>query len=354
MSFRLNYLPKLDALRGIAALMVVICHYTSDLKLPFFEYGRYGVEVFFVISGFLITYILLKQKHNSNISRKKLYVNFVIKRALRLFPIYYIFLTLLAIISLIGGLYLCDKGNIWHYFTYTQNYLFYTKGYQSPLLFHTWSLAVEEQFYFFWPLLILFISKRFELPIIMIIILVGFLSRIYFITTYAGTGTILGVTFIRFDTLGTGALLSYIIFYNNLKIITFLNKYVQYIFAIVLLISIVLSASGNFYLFLLPLSLAMMAVCAVYICIDSTATFLNPILNYKRLQYIGKISYGIYLFHKPVPFFFNYIYSKFHLPLIESKIVLFVICFIITLTIAILSWNLIEKPLLKLKSRFDL
>ncbi|HEU4717025.1 MAG TPA: acyltransferase, partial [Bacteroidia bacterium] len=136
MSKRLAYLPRLDSLRAIAALMVLFVHYLS-LKKSTFAYGGNGVEIFFVISGFLITGILLSQKNETSLPRHRLFGSFVVKRALRLFPAYYLYLAFLYVLHATGGLWLCNKGDFWHYLTYTQNFLFLQKPGQSSLLFHT-------------------------------------------------------------------------------------------------------------------------------------------------------------------------------------------------------------------------
>jgi peptidoglycan/LPS O-acetylase OafA/YrhL len=144
MNKNISYLPKIDALQAIAAFMVLIAHYLEDLNSSIsFAYGRNGIQIFFTISGFLITLILLTQKNNNTeLPIKKLIISFMFKRAFRLFPIYYILIITLLIFSILGGLWICEPHNEWYYFIYAQNYLFYKIGFQSNLLNHTWSLAV--------------------------------------------------------------------------------------------------------------------------------------------------------------------------------------------------------------------
>ncbi len=352
MSKRLNYLPKLDALRAIAALMVLMVHYLQVKNV--FSYGGNGVQIFFVISGFLITGILLSQKNNSNYSRAKLIGNFIVKRALRLFPVYYLFLLLLVGLQYGGGLWLCDKGELWHYFTYTQNYLFVIKGGQSSLLFHTWSLAVEEQFYLIWPMVIFLIPRRAELPVLLTIFFFGILSKIYFIDFFTCPGTVKGITFIHFDTLAAGALLAYCIHYQKAKFLIFMERFSDLLFGIGFFASITLTICGINDSFFLPFSLTVMASALVFICGYKNSSMLDPILNLGILTKLGKISYGLYLFHKPVPFLFNYAYGKTGLAPINNWVLLLLIYLSIAILIATLSYRFFEKPILRLKEKFDL
>lgn len=346
-------MPKLDGLRAIAVLMVVIHHYSDELHFPIsFKYGANGVQIFFTISGFLITYILLSQKNNnSGASKPKMVLSFMFKRALRLFPIYYIFLTILVVFSKIGGLWLGQENMEWYYYLYIQNILFYKFNFQSTLLNHTWSLAVEEQFYLLWPFLIFYIPKKIEFYLLLLIFSVGLVSKYYFINYYVGTGTIKGVTFTHFDTLGIGALLAHFVYYKNKIALNFLEKYASMLFLLTLALSIIFTIF-QINTFLLGLFLAFMSFFLVYMSSSPRSYFIDSILNLRAFNYLGKISYGIYLYHKPVPFFFNYLSQKTHF-FIESKILLFIIYISITLLISVLSWNTIEKFFLKFKSKID-
>ena len=354
MSKQLNYMPKLDALRAIAALLVLFAHYFEELKGPNFVFGGNGVQIFFVISGFLITSILLSQKNKAEQPKIKLIRNFIIKRALRLFPVYYILLGILVFMSVAGGLWICSKGGLWYYFTYTQNYLFFLKGWQTPLFNHTWSLAVEEQFYLFWPFLVIFIPKKAELPVLSGIFLTGILSKIYFIDFYHATGTVKGITFLHFDTLGAGALLAYLVVYKKEIILKFIGRIAAVLFFITLLSALFLTYNGNNGSFLLPFLLMLMSFSLVFICIGNFKSVLDPVLNLNILQRIGKISYGVYLYHKMIPFFFNYAYAKAGWMPIQNRVILFGIYFFLTMVIAVLSWKFFESPVLKLKEKFDL
>jgi peptidoglycan/LPS O-acetylase OafA/YrhL len=357
LSRQLTYLPRLDSLRAIAALMVLVCHYLIDVKSQYnFHYGGGGVDIFFVISGFLITSILLAQKNESALPKFKIIGNFIVKRALRLFPVYYLLLIVLGLLSVYGGLWLCTDGKLWHYFTYTQNILFFYQGTESPLLFHTWSLAVEEQFYICWPFLILFTPKRAELFLLISIFISGYFFRYAFSELIVCPGTAKGITLIHLDTLGAGALLGWCRYYGKEIITRFMDRWSAAIFAISLPVSLFLSYQAektNPDIVLLPTVVTIMSLALVWLCTKSGPALLDPIFNSALLQRIGKISYGLYLLHKPVPFFFRMIWSKLGFAPITNPTLLFVIYFAIAFVLATASWHFIESKVLKLKARFD-
>src|SRR5687767_14913517 len=151
------YYPALDGLRGVAILLVVIYHNFGFISQSYF--GWLGVDLFFVLSGFLITDILLR-----TVNDPKFLSNFYMRRVLRIFPLYYA--SLLLFLFIVAPL-TSDKIE-WNYYqenqvylwTYLQNWLYIFKEPGSAaILNHYWSLAVEEQFYIFWPLVILLLKK---------------------------------------------------------------------------------------------------------------------------------------------------------------------------------------------------
>lgn len=148
-----QHISALDSIRGVAVLLVILfhCYPTYITKL-----GWLGVDLFFVLSGFLITGLLLDAKGKNNYYR-----NFIVRRTLRIFPLYYFALLLCLVIvpivfkSLLPPDYGYYTANQLWFWTYTQNWLFSKTGFPENLtLVHFWSLAVEEQFYLFWPLFV--------------------------------------------------------------------------------------------------------------------------------------------------------------------------------------------------------
>lgn len=175
------YFPGLNGLRAIAAIAVVVHHTTLGLKefnLDPYIFGSlqdgnprgislagYGVSIFFVLSGFLITYLLQAEKDVRPIDVKKFYL----RRILRIWPLYYLYLIISVITIIIFGLSLDIKPLLFYLF-YAANIPFII-GTTLPFISHYWSLGVEEQFYLFWP----WVNKKINhyiIPVIVLLIII--------------------------------------------------------------------------------------------------------------------------------------------------------------------------------------
>ena len=163
------YYPALDGLRGVAILLVIIYHNFNFINQS--QFGWLGVDLFFVLSGFLITTILLNDAGSPHFLK-----NFFIRRILRIFPLYFLCLIIFLILFPFLGLYKKELSffiaNQWWLWTYLQNWLyslFLTDD--AKMLTHLWSLAVEEQFYLIWPFIILLVKKPGKLFFIMLTVL---------------------------------------------------------------------------------------------------------------------------------------------------------------------------------------
>jgi peptidoglycan/LPS O-acetylase OafA/YrhL len=150
----MNYIKSLDGLRALAVILVILFHYYYG---RFWGFGWIGVQLFLVLSGFLITSILLNAKTKS----WNLYFGeFYWRRALRIFPLYFGFLLAVFFAFLIVGFPSNFPEVAPYLFTYTYNFLPLLEGYKIDFVFtHFWSLSVEEQFYIFWPFIIFFLNS---------------------------------------------------------------------------------------------------------------------------------------------------------------------------------------------------
>ncbi len=352
-----DYIPQLDSIRAIAVLLVIIHHWIPAKSfLNFLPNGPIGVNIFFVLSGFLITGILLKAKiqvEEQGLKRVLVFKNFYIRRTLRIFPIYYLMLLIFWFLN--------DpaiKENGIYYFTYTSNYLFYSQQFFPDRLAHLWSLAVEEQFYILWPWLMILVNKKFLPYLISLFIIIGISSNYIFVDK-GWWVTIF--TPACFDAFAIGGYLSYLIAYRQDVIKSIQPKY-NWFFLFVLIIFIL----GAFNFFILPLRTghALLAAAMIYYCLfKNNNSIVNFIFNNKWLMWIGKISYGIYLYHLFIPELWQWINKKFNsnnidlfynqaMPVNLKPVWLFIQEFSFLLLISILSWKLIEKPINNLKRRF--
>jgi peptidoglycan/LPS O-acetylase OafA/YrhL len=336
-------IPQLDAVRGVAVLLVLL-HNTSTyppLHLVA-DNGWMGVDLFFVLSGLLITGILLDTKQSDGYFR-----NFYARRCLRIWPLYYA--ALLFMFAVVPHLRPSEAQTIfaarsspwWAYPIFLQNFLVPVPTAATGLLGVTWSLAVEEQFYLVWPLVVRFCSESQLRRIAIAVICLSPVLRFFL----AQRGVVIySNTFCRLDGLMAGALLATAIRSN---------RFVASKFVPAAWISLLISAALALWLDTLQVRwivfslVALASASFVFLALFSSQKWFRAILTNRFLVYTGAISYGIYLLQKiPVD-----AAKSFHLdrhPLLEL-----VITTAATYAIATLSWNLLEKPFLKLKRFFE-
>lgn len=331
---RNNYYRNLDSLRFIAAFCVILCHWLPN-KARFYNFGKLGVDVFFVISGFLITEILLRYKQKvkdtdggTGPALKKFYV----RRTIRVFPVYYLFLIICFLIRE------PDLGHRWIYlFTYTTNfYMYHAKDWIYPMD-HLWSLAVEEQFYLLWPFIILFI-----------IFSIG-RSEFFFVLPPS-----------CISTLAFGALLA-LVKQNNGKLYSFLIAQAGQLTVVFLVLMSLCLFLGNTPYMLRHLTVSCFAFSWICLSINTRNRWYNKIFSNPVSSYLGKISYGIYLFHHHIPWLVRNLNGRETrhnigliqlLPYIGNGYLTFAEQFLLLIAICSLSWFLFEKPILGLKERF--
>lgn len=332
----LQYMPQLDGLRAVAVFAVVYSHFTvGAFHVGYF--GRIGVLLFFVLSGYLITSILLRYRDSFSIA--KVLGSFYVRRALRLLPVYFLFLGLLLILGQMHWTALP-----W-YLVYLQNVGYGFAGLNPGISGHLWSLAVEEQFYFIWPVVVL-LSPKSYLPRILISAIV--LAVVYRATVLWAMWPVENVPILWaraqfqlfgcMDSLALGSLLAV---RPDIPTKIWLRAAMV---ALVLLVLIMWWASALRSIYL---DLATALVC-VYVVHLAEQGRLSRFLAAKPIVHIGKISYGVYVYHKLFQLWFpaqesaTALEAAFH--------VLFV--FALTIVVASISWSLMEAPALRLKRYF--
>lgn len=356
-----SYYPALDGLRGVAILLVIFLHNFEFTN--YFFFGWLGVDLFFVLSGFLITDILLKTVDQPNFLR-----NFYMRRVLRIFPLFYLILIICLLIlpalkmAGINIQYYTD--NQFWFWTYFQNWLFvFKQPYGDKILLHTWSLAVEEQFYLVWPITVLLIRKPKILLAIALLVLIGVGLARYAIWTYKIEDLAYSslYTFTRIDGICIGCILALLLRVNP----SFLKKYTTFI--------VLLMAAINFGFYFLNTNqsatlpyLAMVGYTTfaflfgllVYEAVMGESKIINLVFNNSILKFFGKISYGLYVYHWPVylflsPIFINLFYNKMHLPVNVAKTGGSIIVTIIAILISLISYHFFEKKFILLKKRYN-
>lgn len=345
------HLKGLNGIRAIAALTVVVSHIIEKISgfgLPvikdYWDFSAYGVTMFFALSGFLITYLLLLEKTKYNTVDIK---NFYVRRILRIWPLYYLYFFVALFFTY---LYFQNRINAatWLYVFLAANIVNAINAY-IPLLAHFWSLGVEEQFYLFWPWLI----KNTHPMKTVVIFTVAFLVVKLAVRVAAPHGALYQlIYFTRFDCMSLGAM-GAIFYYNNTawfrKII--FHPVVQGVSWILLLASVKLFK-------LLPDFITHELVACITVVIIINAAFNNKCLvnlENRVFDFLGKISFGIYVYHILVIFLLQRAFAGplAGLSYILQLAVIFAAVITATIVIAYFSYRYFESPFLKLKYKFS-
>jgi peptidoglycan/LPS O-acetylase OafA/YrhL len=355
-----KFFPHINALRFVAILSTVLGHWflvggITDRSLL---WGEYGVDLFFTISGFLITLNLLESKEQFPIKTTTKIKNFFVNRSLRIFPAYFSLLIILTIIQHVGNITVYLKGSGIYFFTYSSNFLFYFKGLPPvSYLNHTWSLAVEEQFYIIWPFVIFFLPLERILYLIIGFISIGLLIHIFHHidngTRYQGAVKYLPIA--NYHTIGVGALLAYLIERrpNSLRILTsILNPILCLFFFGIAYYTRLKYPDSRLFILIHESILCWLTMSLVFHGWKGYEGLTKRIFDSKFVQYIGKTSYGIYLFETPVSFLIINSALRLHVDFWGSVTIKILVLALATILISAISYKYLEQPFLKLKRRY--
>lgn len=366
----------LDGVRGIAILAVIVFHFEflarqdhrvgADAVLDKVTgLGWAGVGLFFVLSGYLITGILIDTKSAAHRLR-----NFYARRILRIFPLYYGFLVALFIVLPLLDLvhsreYDAVRASQGWFWLYLSNIWILVRHGQSASLFgtgHLWSLAVEEQFYLFWPAVVFACSRRQALAACAGVILLAPVLRVVMYLEGATPYVLYTFTPTTLDALAFGAALAIIVRSPSGCVLAARVAVPAAVVSgawIVALIAVLQDASnltpGMELAGLTPISLFFTATIAHALAWPGR---LRGWLGAAPLRAAGHYSYAMYVFHWPIAIFLARTYGvrtalpSFPASAVASEALFFVVAGGTTLAISWLSWNLCEKHVLKLKSRF--
>lgn len=339
-----SYVPQFDGLRAVAVVGVLFTHYLPD-SLPFIGVpGFIGVRLFFVLSGFLITRILLAaQSAPPMVAARAFYA----RRFLRIFPLYYAACALMCLSSKSIREYA-----IW-LFTYSQNIKFALDG-RYPVVAHLWSLAVEEQFYLIWPWIVLLARPATLKRMLVCCVGTAIVSRaVIFGFTHNEVSTHV-LPFACLDTLGSGALLA--LAHSRASYPT-LNRWQRLsAYAALGIVTLALLSARTSWLFhvLADAILALVFVDLIGgLAVVHQSHVVRPgLLDSSLLQHLGKISYGIYVIHFFVPNQIVRILARMGMPPDTKTPLVVALSVVVTLGLSELSWRFFESPFNQLKRFF--
>lgn len=366
------YLPNLNAVRAIAALMVIVSH--VERKMSFFDIavfkpitklGSIGVTLFFALSGFLITYLLLLEKDKfEKINIKDFYV----RRFLRIWPLYFLVLFFVyVLIPYISPDYFAGELERFTLKSALLNVFFLTNvtivlKYTPLIISVIWSIGIEEQFYLFWPWLMKSKNKvKFIVAIILLLPILKILCLL-FVPNFSVLNNVYEIlNHTRFDSMAIGGFFGILAFnkkiaFKNIIISceTFKSKKNQiglYILTISLLFfSLSNDEIFNLYNFqILPIFFSIM----ILNLIDAKSSVLN--LENKIINYVGRISYSLYLLHVIV-FYFLFPYLKRLFLNIDNSVTIllvYIVSILASIIVSAMSYEILEKRFLKYKKYFS-
>ncbi len=342
----MEYRKDINGLRAIAIIGIILFH----LNINYFQGAIICIDIFFVLSGYLITSVILNKDDKFDL------ILFWINRARRVLPL----LLFIVFMSVPFALYYMVPVNLTNFFQsvfltplFLSNILFWIEsGYwdlpsQMKPLLHTWSIAIEGQFYFLFPLIFLLKDKKQSLSIIIIIWILSLSVALFHESEIliVQTDKFLSLAdhfmpFGRWWELMSGSFVAFILGKkNSLKIQ--LSWFFSSLGLIFIFISIIFF--NNNYLFPGPLSIIPVLGTSLVLIFSNENQFVYRFLNFKFLNHIGEISYSLYLWHFPILVFMKYFFVQ----NLNEYAILFVI--ISTYLLSLFSYNLIEKPFYKKK-----
>jgi peptidoglycan/LPS O-acetylase OafA/YrhL len=363
------YWAALDGLRGTAVLAVLVCHYSFLLpKTPAVDAlanGWAGVDLFFVLSGFLITGILLDSRGGPNYFR-----NFYARRALRIFPLYFVFLAVVLLSSLAWNSGTFDpmlwKAQPWLW-TYTANYWMAAQPTWNPwteVLIPLWSLSVEEQFYLVWPMVVYRFSSRALVRICFGVFAGALVLRLILTAAHVEIFPIYIMTPTRADALAAGALVALLIRQPDGEQRARKLAGRAGIVSIVVLSCITPGFNPVAHPWLAAVLFSVLAILFASLlvwAIDARALrgLANRFYSHPVLRTVGGYSYGIYVLHLPLLYVATWAFKRWGFydpmqPTWGTGAALIAASAMLCALTAFASFHLLERPFLKLKRSFQL
>lgn len=366
-----KYFKNLDATRFVAFLAVFAAHSFFSIKevntsnilfqqtSSYGKLGFLGLEYFFVLSSFLITWIILEERKKT---KKFNSINFLIRRALRVWPLYFIIIIIAYLGDFILSYYLTynieSLPNITYFLLFIVNFFTIDNGteYLFFLVF-LWSISIEEQFYLLWAVLIKFLSQHLVL-ISISLILISLLFRTYYIFIDPSSRILYFHTISALGNFGIGSLLAIAYFKQNILFKTFkeIPKHINILVYLCFFLCII------FYTYIFSTNIAQVFERLIFSCffayiIIEQSYNNNSLLKLGKIKYfnyLGKISYGLYCYHGLIITLLikGLSYISYKENILHIVILYPIIILTVTIIISTLSYKYIESWFLKLKQKF--
>ncbi|HXI68722.1 MAG TPA: acyltransferase [Verrucomicrobiae bacterium] len=362
-SFKSGQIPSLNGWRAMAILLVILDHsvYTvgfPESKIPMWgwvvlQQGNLGVRIFFVLSGFLITHLLLQEAEERDAISIR---NFFLRRCLRIFPVYFVYLGVLAMLLWLG-VYYGESSSSWiGALTFTRNMVGPVASYTG----HFWSLAVEEQFYLVWPLCLAAFAlwRRLRLAHLLLLLPIVLcpimrLSNINVVNSGEFYGRVFGSNSILVyaDSLAVGCLGAFWV-RRAMPVLSSAASSLVLIAALITLaagavLGLLGSMKGNMILAFIPSIQAFAVLIAMWISVQRPNSLTFRFLNWQPINQLGILSYSLYIWH--VLFLCNITSPPLRALLYDWRT-----WWVAAITVATLSYYGVERPMLRLKKKKSL
>jgi peptidoglycan/LPS O-acetylase OafA/YrhL len=348
---KVKHICEFDSLRAIAAMAVMAAHFMGSATYLLARIGWPGVVLFFCLSGYLITGILLECSELKQ-SPVKTLGRFYIRRALRIFPLYYLAVILFAIFVP------AIRDNLWWFLLYAAN-IGKSFGSESWMpLNHFWTLAVEEQFYIIWPFIVLFAPRKWLMATCAGMFVFAFVFRLSVWNYGFSAQAIQQLTPSCVDALGMGAFFAVAQVKPERNKLKAIAKWLAIVFSVV---SIGVYSIGNdiAQLLLAPTVYSLSFSSLLYLVAINSGSPSMWLLRLAPLLFLGQISYGLYVWHLPVMWgyrsFLEFVFGfnpHERLPFVLNGLTQVSVLAILTVLVSVLSWLALERPINNLKSRY--
>lgn len=361
------YFENLNAIRFIAACFVIVLH-VEQIKIAYHfpsrgvsrvvtEFGRLGVNLFFVLSGFLISYLLFKEKELTQTIHVK---NFYIRRVLRIWPLYYLIIVASFFIFPFIGFFTMegfDRAVVWRdlpaklllYILFLPNLVVHVFGF-IPYAAQTWTIGAEEQFYFVWPIL----NKRVKNKWVLMFGVIFFYLLVKFSIPLLPSNRVIDIfksfwNYMPIDMMAIGGVFALLIYENNANVVLLRKLLFSKTFQIViLLITVVCIYKG----FAIPYFHYEMYGVLFGILICNFAANKDRVFSMENIvtNYLGKISYGLYMYN-PVAIILSLKLLQYLK--ITNNYLIYTLSFLLVISIATISYEFFEKRFIRKKVHYS-